>query len=347
MPSVSSSRDASKKTIPWPVRSADFAAENLPDGDVYELDRRPAFAWSLLRLARFLLARKGALPRLLGAAGPCLADGLLQRLRISPRRLFTPPQRLLLAAAQDLPPNGLRLLLAEWLEFRRRVKETPWVLVVRATSGSSASSRAETILPFWEQVQALKRQLRIRNARVLFSAGLLHGREFDRWLGNVDGCVFASLGDGASQTALRALAFSKPIIAPGHTGFADYLPAKYPYRFVTYPTTLRFVGGPQGRDYYDPSSTWHMPAPFALADALVRFAEDPPECRTEAAERAGAIVKRRCDQQRVAAMLAEEVRQLEAGQYQRAEEEEWGRDIVMRPPRAPEPQRVRYESVPT
>src|SRR5262249_19627584 len=147
---------------------------------------------------------------------------------------------------------------------------------------------------------------------------------------------------GASQTALRALAFSKPIIAPGHAGFAAYLPDEYPYRFATYPTTLRFIGDPQGRE--DPSSTWHMPAPFALADALVRFTEDTPECRAEAAERAGAIVKRQCERQGIAAMLAEEMQRLEAGQYRRVEDK-WGRDIIMQPPRAPERRRVRHESV--
>src|SRR5262249_17805964 len=154
------------RVIPCRVGVSGRVKSGVPQGEMYDLDRRPPFAASIYRLARFRLDGFRASRWLLNKTGPRLADALRRRLRTSPRRISTPRERTLLCVGEDLPYKGLRLLLAEWMEYRRRTREGPSILAIRTTSRSPAVPCRDLVLPFWQHVQSLKRQLGVRRAGV-------------------------------------------------------------------------------------------------------------------------------------------------------------------------------------
>jgi glycosyltransferase involved in cell wall biosynthesis len=302
---------ASIRLIPWPIHVPVAPADGLPEGDVYNLDRRSLTTASLIRLARL---NDQAFP----CASPLLrpvvrrsADALLSQLRTPARAIARPQERALLCVAQDVPRKALPLLLSEWLEFKRRPEAGPWVLILKSSPVDPAVPAFAFVMRWWERVQALKRQLGVRRAGVFLWTGDLSAPDFARLLGSTFGMVTSSLGEGFCGPAALALALGKPLVAPRHTALADYVPPDYPYVCATRPAVVRFA--PDPLDVYHPASSWQVPTPFSVADALCRLVTDDPSRRQEAVQAARRRVLRWCDPARIRRILAEEVLALDAG----------------------------------
>jgi glycosyltransferase involved in cell wall biosynthesis len=296
------------RVIPWPIAAPPSAPEGLPEGEVYELDRRPWFARGLASMARFCEERFGWSRWLTQHAAPAAGKRLLAGLRISSRRIPSPQQNALLCVAQDVPRKGLALLLSEWMEFKRQADAERWLLILKSSPVDPAKPRAEFVLRFWEQAQALKRQLLVRQAGVYLWTGDLSGDNFHQLLANTFGQVSSSLGEGFCGPAALALAARKPLVAPRHTAFSDYLVEDHPYSFVSRPVALGFAHDPLG--VYHPASTWNLPEPYAVAGALTRLALDTPERRKEACDRAYAHLQAWCSPGKVQRLLAQELQRL-------------------------------------
>jgi glycosyltransferase involved in cell wall biosynthesis len=194
------------------------------------------------------------------------------------------------------------------MEFKRRAPAEPWTLILKSTPIDPNVSRFDFVSRFWEQVQALKRQLSVSQARVYLWAGDLSEPAFQRLLVNTHGQIAPSLGEGFCGPASLALALGKPLVAPRHTAFTDYIAPNHPYQFATRPVTIGFVRDPLR--VYDPASCWHVPVPFSLADALTRLASDTPGRRAEVGSQAFLHFTNWCSPERIAGLLAEEVKRL-------------------------------------
>jgi glycosyltransferase involved in cell wall biosynthesis len=295
------------RVVPWPIGAPEAPPPGLPDGDVYDLDRHPRCGRLLVALGRFREPRFRWSRWLMNYAGPRAVDTLLTCLR-RPAALAQPRMQTLLCVAQDVPRKGLLLLLSEWMEFKRRPEAATWSLIVKSTPIDPQTSRFDFVARFWEHVLALKRQLRVDRADVQLWAGDLSELAYHRLLAQVHGLVAPSLGEGFCGPAALALAQGKPLLAPRHTAFADYIADDYPYAYATRPARIAFVRDPLR--VYDPASTWHVPEPLALANALSRLASDSSARRTENAQRAACHFAQWCSPERVAGLLAEEVQRL-------------------------------------
>src|SRR5262249_46048424 len=158
--------------------------------------------------------------------------------------------------------------------------------------------------------RSLKRQLGVRRAGVFLWAGGLSERDFDRLLSAPFACVVPSLGEGFCGPAVQALLLGKPVLAPRHTALADYLPADHPYSFATGRAAGRSVGAPLG--FSPPSSSWHVPEPFALAYGFARLVSDSPERRAEACRKSREACEQWCSVEPVRGLLAGELAHLDA-----------------------------------
>ncbi|HZT79116.1 MAG TPA: hypothetical protein VFA26_02755 [Gemmataceae bacterium] len=256
--------------VPWPVRAPIPRGPGLPDGEVHDLDRR---SW--------------------------LPGGT----RINSCGIAESEQHAILCVAQDVPRKALLLLLAEWLEFKRLPEAAPWRLILKTAPADPATPQRRFVEHFRRHVQALRRQLGVRRADVLLWAGRLGESDFDRLLAGCFAVVVPSLGEGFCGPAVQAILLGKPLLAPRHTALADYLPADHPYTYASRPAILRFVRDPLG--IYPPSSTWHVPAPHAIAKGLIRLVTDAPAERAAACHRARERCQRWCD---VGPLLAEVTR---------------------------------------
>ncbi len=291
--------------IPWPIAPPMPAAERLPKGEVFDLDRSPWLAESLVRCARFQGNRFRWSRQLMQHVRPPLARYLLSRLRTESTAIPEPAEQALLCVAQDVPRKGLLLFLSEWLEFKRQAEAAAWSLILKTSPIDPQTPAFDFVVRFWEHVQALKRQLRVRQARVYLWTGTLDGPDFNGLLANTHGYVAPSLGEGFCGPAALAMSLGKPLVAPRHTAFADYLAPEHPYTYATRPAIVSFVRDPLR--VYDPASMWQVPLPFSLAGALTRLARDTPARRAEAGRRAGASLTRWCGPERVRRLLAEEL----------------------------------------
>jgi glycosyltransferase involved in cell wall biosynthesis len=297
--------------LPWPIAAPGPQPPGLPAGEIYDLDRRPLLAPILAGLARFRETRFRWSRWLMMHGGPHAAPRLLAELRTTAQAIPCPEEHALLCVAQDVPRKGLLLFLSEWMEFKRREHAAPWRLILKSTSIDPRLPRFDFVTRFWDHVQALKRQLGVVQAGVYLWTGDLSATDFQRLLAHTHGQVAPSLGEGFCGPAALALALGKPLIAPRHTAFADYLAAAYPYSFTTRPVSVSFVRDPLRA--YDPASAWHIPAPFALADALSRFAQDSPERRTTISAQASTHFASWCSPARVRELLTEQIRHLFGG----------------------------------
>ena len=296
------------RVIPWPIAAPPASPSGLPEGEVYDLDRRPRFARGLASMARFCEERFGWSRWLTQHAAPAAAQRLLAGLRTRSRKIPAPRQNALLCVAQEVPRKGLPLLLSEWMEFKRQADASRWLLILKSSPVNPAKPRAEFVLRFWEQLQALKRQLLVPHAGVYLWTGDLSEDDFHRLLANTFGQISSSMGEGFCGPAALALAARKPLIAPRHTAFSDYLVEDHPYSFATRPVALGFAHDPLG--VYHPASTWNLPEPYAVAGALTRLALDTPERRAEACERACAHLQAWCNPGKVRRLLAQELQRL-------------------------------------
>jgi glycosyltransferase involved in cell wall biosynthesis len=296
------------RVIPWPIRAPKHPGDGLPEGEVYDLDRQPLLGNALLALARFHENRFQVTRWWMKRGGPRAGTALLAKLRCPSQSVSAPREHGLLCVAQDVPRKGLLLLLAEWMEFKQRPEAGPWSLILKSTSIDPQMPKLEFVSHFWVHVQALKRQLHVPHAGVYLWTGNLSGEDFNRLLANTFGQIAPSLGEGFCGPAALALALGKPLVAPRHTAFADYIPEDYPYHFPTRAVHISFARDPLR--VYDPSSLWHVPERLAVADALSRLVSDVPARRAEVCWRACARLADWCSPERVRGLLAEEVQRL-------------------------------------
>jgi glycosyltransferase involved in cell wall biosynthesis len=294
--------------IPWPIKVPTPAKGNLPVGEIYDLDRRPWLAGSLVGLSRFREQRFRWSRFVEKQLGPRAAAMILARLQTCSQAIPAPGDRALLCVAQDVPRKGLLLLLSEWMEFKRQEEAAPWALVLKTTPINPQTPKFDFVIRFWEHIQALKRQLRVGRADVYLWTGNLSGTDFNRLLTGTYGQIAPSFGEGFCGPAALALGLGKPLVAPRHTSFADYICEDYPYCFETRPVYVSFVGDPLR--VYDPASKWHVPVPFALAGGLTRLVLDSPQRRAEACRRACVHFQNWCSPNRVCKRLAEKVQLL-------------------------------------
>ncbi len=271
------------RVVPWPVGVPEPPREGRPDGTVYDLDAM------------------SPLPNWAGRFAPALA---LASLRRPPASIPSPA---ILCVAQDVPRKALLLFLSEWAEFKRRPAAEAWSLILKSGPADPKTAEAVFVRRFHEHLRALKRQLGLDRAQVYLWTGGLKEADYTRLIASAAGVVVASLGEGFCGPAAQALALGRPLLAPRHTALCDYLPADYPYTFATRPAVVRFADDPIG--CYDPSSSWEVPEPFALADALDRWLGDAPERRADAAKAARERLFQWCGVARE--VLANEVRRLE------------------------------------
>jgi glycosyltransferase involved in cell wall biosynthesis len=301
---------APMRVIPCPLPAPASGQDAHPARDVYHLDRAPFFGDGLARIARFKGNRFRLSRRLMQWVGPGATRSLLARLRVTPQAFTTSPGQTIACFVQDGERNGLRLLLAEWMEFKRRSIAAPWRLLIQTGALDWRLSAGDLVLPIWEQVQALKRQLGVRRPDIFLRTGEMSSADIDGLLDHVQACVVPSLGERFPGPAVRALALGKPVVSGRHTAFADCIPADYPYTFATTPAMVTFVHDTQRGDY-DPASRWAVPVPFALANALLRLASESPATRAAVGRRAGAHVEAWCGRDRARRLLADALQRLE------------------------------------
>jgi glycosyltransferase involved in cell wall biosynthesis len=296
------------RVVPWPIRPPAASPSGLPGGCVYDLDRRPWLAGSLVQCARLPSGGPPWLRRLQASASPRAATLVLNRLRSSPRAIPSPREQALLCVAQDVPRKGLLLFLSEWMEFKRRPEAQPWTLILKTSPIDPRTPPFDFVLRFWDHVQSLRRQLRVDRSRVYLWTGQLLAADYERLFANTYSCVAPSLGEGFCGPAATALALGKPLISPRHSAFADYVPEGYRYAYESRPVILSFVGDPLR--VYDPASSWGVPEPFALCGALSRFAQDSSQARAEAGRKAREHLLSWCGPERVKAILLDEIQRL-------------------------------------
>jgi glycosyltransferase involved in cell wall biosynthesis len=299
------------RLIPWPVRTSPALPRGLPEGFVYDTDRRPPLARVLTHALRLQKLRVNGLRWLTEALGARSATRFLHGIRRPSRDLPEPAEQTLVCVAQDVPRKGLLLLLSEWMEFKRRPEAARWSLLFRSYPCKEIRP-VDFVVRFWSYVQALKRQLQVEQAKVYLWGDGLDDAQFEQLVANTWGCVSASLGEGFCGPAALALALGKPLLAPRHTSFLDLLPDDYPYTFASRPAHVRFVHSPSAALYH-PASVWHVPEPFALVDSLNRLLTDDPVRREGHCRRARAHCLEFSSPECVRRLLTEEIERLQAG----------------------------------
>jgi hypothetical protein len=257
------------RIAPCPVCLAKRPDHDVSEGAAYDLNRRPLFSERLIHLARF----RGNLLRLQGLTrqvGPMVGRFAVKQLECDAETIFS-SSPLLLCAGRDEPRQALRLLLAEWMEFRRRAPNDSWSLLIHTAPGPK-TPRFDLVIPLWEHVQALKRQLGIQQARVFLWNSEPECFEPTRWLERADALVVSALGVGFDLALTTALSMSKPVICPRHAADEAVAHEEAVYGYETRQAILSFMREP--RRPFDPVSAWQVPAPHGVAEAFSRLAAD-------------------------------------------------------------------------
>jgi hypothetical protein len=293
------------QVIPWPVEAPRSVPAGLPDGEIYDLDQRltstKSLAWMGHLQARWLKPTR-AIASKIAQIG---AQHFLSHLVTSSRRIPAEGQKSFLCVAQDVPRKGLLLFLSEWMEFKRTAEGKAWNLILKSTPYNTGVSRFHFVCRFWEHVQALKAQLDVSQANVYLWASDLDSLNFNRLVNNTFASVCPSLGEGFCGPAALALSLRKPLIAPRHTAFTDYLAADYAYLYPSRLVKAQFVDDAVG--LYAPYSTWNVPEPGALAAVLLKLVTEDPSALSAVTEDASAKLSRWCRPFRVRRLLAREV----------------------------------------
>jgi glycosyltransferase involved in cell wall biosynthesis len=293
------------RVIPWPVQAPATPTAGLPDGSVYDLDRCFSSTPSLVQCAAFQARWFGWSRRFARIISDRAGERILKQWSVPVRSIPGGGAHSLLCVAQDVPRKGLPLLLAEWLEFKRRPEAAKWTLLLKSKPYCPATPRHEFVARFWQNVQALKRQADVPRAGVYLWVEDMKPQVLDRLLANTFGSIVPSMGEGFCGPAAFALALKKPLVAPRHTSLTDYLSADYPYVFPCRPMRMRFVDD----GLYGVHSTWHIAEPGALADSLSRVVTDSPPRREAAGREAADRLARWCRPERVRRLLVRELEQ--------------------------------------
>jgi hypothetical protein len=235
-------------------------------GEVYALDRRLPLGERINGLARFRGSHWTFTRWLTHYVAPRLTRLAERTWRTSAAAVLESRTPFLLCLAQESLREGVRLLLAEWMEFRRATPGAALDLVVRVRPDALNQPAFEAVAPYWEQVQALKRQLRVRRAGVYLWLREPDPAGDEYLLAAARGLVVVARGEGFGDPFALAVAAGKPVIAPRGEG----LPPDHPFAFATRPAALRFIGEP--RRGSTSSVPWPIPEEYELARAIGRFA---------------------------------------------------------------------------
>jgi hypothetical protein len=195
------------------------------------------------------------------------------------------------------------------MEFRRHAGDVRWSLLLQVTEANGETPSVEVVTSLWQQVQALKQQLRVALSKVFLWSSPLTSADSRRLVDTVDACVFPALGEGNGCSLAAAIGRGKPVVAPRHTAFVDLLAADYPYVFATQPGFVSLIGDPEIASF-GPAPSWNVPAPYAMANALTRLTLDSPASRASVAAQARTQVLQWCGRQRVQDLLGEELARL-------------------------------------
>jgi hypothetical protein len=199
--------------------------------------------------------------------GPLCARIALSRWRIPLAEVLRSPRPYLFCPAEDVVRGGLRLLTTEWMECRARGGAAGWRLVLGLPAPQSARNLFDLVHPFWEQVQALKRLLRVRQAGLCLWVG---SAGFQRLLAGSQAMVLLPLAGSLDPLLTTGWQLGKPVIAPAGTHFAGQDSG---YAYETRPAFLRL---PERASVTE----CRMPEPLALARALHEVTEQEAPSRT-------------------------------------------------------------------
>ncbi len=235
-------------------------------GGCFDLDRKSLLTPALLRFAR-LRGNMLRLHHLMGRLGPRVGELAIRGLACSKDQLIEPAP-VLLRACRFEPAEGLTVLIAEWMEFRKRVPESPWRLLIH-TAAREPEASFQIVTSLWEHVGSLKRQLDVPTASAFLWVSQDH--EFDprHFLDRADAILTSGLMDRFEPLLATALMRGKPIVCPAsrlplHSADGE---AVHPY--ITKPTILgRFDGLVHETN---PAQVWHVPEPLAIAGAIAEL----------------------------------------------------------------------------
>jgi hypothetical protein len=227
-------------------------------GDLFSLDRPLPLGERFNSLARFRGGNWTVTRWLTHFVPPRLAEYALQKWRTQPDAVLASGTPFLLCLTREALREGLRILIAEWMEFRRAVPGIALDLVIRACRSDPRQSIFDFVSQYWDQAQALKRQLGVPRSGVYL------------WLREDD-------DDHALLRAARALI----VVARGQSFADEDVPRDYPFAFNSRPAVLRFLGEPRRRA--TSSVPWPIPEALELAKAIGRLAAADERTLLEAA----------------------------------------------------------------
>jgi hypothetical protein len=241
----------------------------LPDvaGEVYALDRGLPFGERINALAGFRGQRWLVTRWWTNSVAPRLSDLAVRSWRARPERILRSKTPFLLCLSREPVRDGLKLLVSEWMEFRRAVPAATLHLVLRVAPPGRKQTLFDFLAAYWEQVQALKRQLSVPRAGIYLWVRDADDPGDEQVLERAHGLVVVARGQGFTDPLTLALNQAKPVIAPR----CELLPPENQFTFATRPAVLRFLGEPRRRD--TSSEPWPIPEEMELAKAIERFAE--------------------------------------------------------------------------
>ncbi|MGH9678267.1 MAG: hypothetical protein ACRD36_14270, partial [Candidatus Acidiferrum sp.] len=117
----------------------------MPAGTVFDLDRCLPMASLINRLARFRGAYRRSTRWVTRVVAPWFARLAVESWRVEPRIVLQPHRSFLLSVAQNELRDGLPILAAEWMEFRRRRSTCRWKLLLRARSPQSTGNLFDVV----------------------------------------------------------------------------------------------------------------------------------------------------------------------------------------------------------
>jgi hypothetical protein len=239
---------------------------NSPEiaGELYALDHSLPLGERFNALARFRGGSWTVTRWLTHLVPPRLAAYALNRLRTQPDSVLGSGTPFLLSLTHEALREGLRILVAEWMEFRRVSPTVPLDLVVRARPDARESA-FDFVSRYWDQVQGLKRQLAVPRSGIYLWLRDEDDSGDEALLQACRALVVVARGQSFADPLSLAREAGKPAIAPR----GGDVPDDYPFAFTSRPAVLRFLGEPRRRS--TSSMPWPIPEPFEVAKAIGRF----------------------------------------------------------------------------
>src|SRR5262249_16929268 len=123
---------------------------------------------------------------------------------------------LVVCPGRDSPTHPLRLVLAEWMEFRRTVCASEWSLLIHTAIDPTQNAGFDLVASLWEHVQALKHEFAIDQSRVFIL--LCYGSGYDdaQCVPMADALLVTPMGAEADAFSQVAVTTTAPIICPDY-----------------------------------------------------------------------------------------------------------------------------------